>query len=303
MVEPGGAGREGSAVRDGGGPSTTDPAPQRPRRGQRVQRYSRGRTAHNRPGFPKAAAGPAVRDGEGRRILRRSPGAGRGGFSGAAGGGTTVGAEPACSAAQPGAGWGAAVKGGAQKKTDLGPFTSTLLLHYSATLRASVPGCSADALRRTTTALHSGSPSLLRATSGSMSSCESPPAFDFGLPSVRGRSRESRPPVGASAAVRVSAAQPLGSPPLLTAIPATPAIRVRRRGLSSSAARVAPAAHRHPGHPCYSRPPSGPPLPPPAGVTAPPRRYGRPPAAGESPASSSRRASPARGSTAYRPAP
>lgn len=40
-----------------------------------------------------------------------------------------------------------------------------------------------------------------------------------------------------------------------------------------------------------------------AGVTAPPRRYGRPPAAGESPASNSRRASPARDSTAYRPAP
>lgn len=43
--------------------------------------------------------------------------------------------------------------------------------------------------------------------------------------------------------------------------------------------------------------------PPPAGVTAPPRRYGRPPATGESPASSLRRASPARDSTAYRPAP
>ncbi len=40
-----------------------------------------------------------------------------------------------------------------------------------------------------------------------------------------------------------------------------------------------------------------------AGVTAPPRRYGRPPATGESPASSSRKASPARDSTAYRPAP
>lgn len=40
-----------------------------------------------------------------------------------------------------------------------------------------------------------------------------------------------------------------------------------------------------------------------AGVTAPPRQYGRPPATGESPASSSRRASPARDSTAYRPAP
>lgn len=40
-----------------------------------------------------------------------------------------------------------------------------------------------------------------------------------------------------------------------------------------------------------------------AGVTAPPRQYGRPPATGESPASNLRRASPARDSTAYRPAP
>lgn len=111
----------------------------------------------------------------------------------------------------------------------------------------------------------------------------------------------------------------------------------RRSGLSRlaagiSAVRVAPRESRRPppgsqfsaarGH--SSQPPSGPISQPPgvsavrcpepspqplllapsaAGVTAPPRRYGRPPAAGESPASSSRRASPARDSTAYRPAP
>ena len=101
----------------------------------------------------------------------------------------------------------------------------------------------------------------------------------------------------------------------------------RRSGLSRlaagiSAVRVAPRESLRPppgsqfsaaGVTVLSRPGSRPsaarnlpsPLlaPPPAGVTAPPRRYGRPPAAGESPASSSRRASPARDSTAYRPAP
>ena len=65
------------------------------------------------------------------------------------------------------------------------------LLHYSATLRASAPGCSSDTPCRTTTAPHSGSPSLLRETSGSMFSCNSLSAFDFGLPVGRGHSRES----------------------------------------------------------------------------------------------------------------
>lgn len=67
------------------------------------------------------------------------------------------------------------------KKTDLGPFTS-----ISATLRASAPGCSSDTPCRTTTAPHSGSPSLLRETSGSMFSCNILSAFDFGLPVGRG---------------------------------------------------------------------------------------------------------------------
>ena len=60
------------------------------------------------------------------------------------------------------------------------------LLHYSATLRASAPGCSSDTPCRTTTAPHSGNPSLLRETSGSMFSCNSLSAFDFGLPVGRG---------------------------------------------------------------------------------------------------------------------
>ena len=74
------------------------------------------------------------------------------------------------------------------KKTDLGPFTSTLPPYYPypATLRAVAPGCSSDTPCRTTTAPHSGSPSLLRETSGSMFSCNSLSAFDFGLPVGRG---------------------------------------------------------------------------------------------------------------------
>ena len=97
---------------------------------------------------------------------------------------------------------------------------------------------------------------------------------------------------------------------------------VRVAPVKAAAARVVPvkaAAHRPgpstqpPGVTVLSRPGSRPSAarnlpslllaPSAAGVTAPPRQYGRPPATGESPASSLRRASPARDSTAYRPAP
>lgn len=157
---------------------------------------------------------------------------------------------------------------GTKKRTSVRSLL--FLLHYSATLRASAPGCSSDTPCRTTTAPHSGSPSLLRETSGSMFSCNSLSAFDFGLPVGRGHSRESlRPPPGSQfSAARVTVLSRPGSRP--------------------SAARNLPSLLLAPSA---------------AGVTAPPRRYGRPPAAGESPASSSRRASPARDSTAYRPAP
>lgn len=104
------------------------------------------------------------------------------------------------------------------------------LLHYSATLRASAPGCSSDAPCRATTAPHSGSPSLLRETSGSMFSCNSLSAFDFGLPVGRGHSRES---------LRHPEPQPLS-----------------RLAAGISAVRVAPpvkASARRPGH--SSQPP------------------------------------------------
>lgn len=129
------------------------------------------------------------------------------------------------------------------------------------------------------------------------------------LPSI-----SARPPVGVTA-VKASAIRSLSRS------------AARRSGLSRlaagiSAVRVAPRESLRPppgsqfsaaGVTVLSRPGSRPSAarnlpslllaPSAAGVTAPPRQYGRPPATGESPASSLRRASPARDSTAYRPAP
>lgn len=132
-------------------------------------------------------------------------------------------------------------------------------------------------------------------------------------PSVGGHSRESlrhpepqplsRPPVGAQPPGRRNLSRP-GSPresrsrsgrpreslrpPPGSQFSAAGVIVLSRPGSRPSAARNLPSLLLAPSA---------------AGVTAPPRRYGRPPAAGESPASSSRRASPAWDSTAYRPAP
>lgn len=132
-------------------------------------------------------------------------------------------------------------------------------------------------------------------------------------PSVGGHSSESlrhpepqplsRPPVGAQPPGRRNLSRP-GSPresrsrsgrpreslrpPPGSQFSAAGVIVLSRPGSRPSAARNLPSLLLAPSA---------------AGVTAPPRRYGRPPAAGESPASSSRRASPARDSTAYRPAP
>ena len=137
---------------------------------------------------------------------------------------------------------------------------------------------------------------LARARLPSISAC--PPVGSQQL-SRSGRLCYSRSPPGVTtvkaSAIGASAAQPSGA-----ARRSEPQLPSGSQQLSRS------------GRPRCS-PPSGPPLlfasaaraapAPAAGVTAPPRRYGRPPAAGESPASSSRRASPARDSTAYRPAP
>lgn len=122
-------------------------------------------------------------------------------------------------------------------------------------------------------------------------------------PSVGGHSRESlrhpepqplsRPPVGAQPPGRRNLSRP-GSPreslrpPPGSQFSAAGVTVLSRPGSRPSAARNLPSLLLAPSA---------------AGVTAPPRQYGRPPATGESPASSLRRASPARDSTAYRPAP
>ncbi len=131
------------------------------------------------------------RRGRGQRVQRRGIGAGRG-VQRCRRDGTAAGSQKKCSEGKmrPPPGRKKSVPRGrcaaarthtGTKKTDLGPFTS-----ISATLRASAPGCSSDTPCRTTTAPHSGSPSLLRETSGSMFSCNSLSAFDFGLPVGRG---------------------------------------------------------------------------------------------------------------------
>lgn len=166
------------------------------------------------------AGGSAVEPGRGQRVQRWGPvrdGGGTGGGSAA-----QAGAGPACSAARDRGGTGSSeVQTGragrrvakkvfrredapaarTQKKCSEGkvrrrpntyghkknrPRSVHFYFCYSATLRASAPGCSSDTPCRTTTAPHSGSPSLLRETSGSMFSCNSLSAFDFGLPVGRG---------------------------------------------------------------------------------------------------------------------
>lgn len=136
---------------------------------------------------------------------------------------------------------------GTKKRTSVRSLL--FLLHYSATLRASAPGCSSDTPCRTTTAPHSGSPSLLRETSGSMFSCNSLSAFDFGLPVGRGHSRES---------LRHPEPQPLSRPPVGAQPPG-------RRNLSRPGSPPVKASARRPGH--SSQPPSGP-ISQPPGVSA-----------------------------------
>lgn len=171
------------------------------------------------------------RRGRGQRVQRRGIGAGRG-VQRCRRDGPAAGSQKKCSEGKmrPPPGRKKSVPRGrcAAARTHTGTKKRTsvrsllFLLHYSATLRASAPGCSSDTPCRTTTAPHSGSPSLLRETSGSMFSCNSLSAFDFGPPAGRGHSRS---PLGVptSAAVRgvsvkapiigVSAARRPGSPP------------------------------------------------------------------------------------------
>lgn len=259
---PTGRGPACSAARDGDG--------------QGVLRWSRGGASAfsggARCGTGAEQAGVLRRRrGRGQRVQRRGIGAGRG-VQRCRRDGPAAGSQKKCSEGKmrPPPGRKKSVPRGrcaaarthtGTKKTDLGPFTS-----ISATLRASAPGCSSDTPCRTTTAPHSGSPSLLRETSGSMFSCNSLSAFDFGLPVGRGHSRESlrhpepqplsRPPVGAQPPGRRNLSRP-GSPRESRSRSGRP--RESRRpppGSQFSAAR---------GH--SSQPPSGP-ISQPSGVSA-----------------------------------
>lgn len=290
----------------------------------------RGRVAALRGRFP----GP--QPGEGQRVQRRGTGAGRG-VQRCRRDGPAAGSQKKCSEGKmrPPPGRKKSVPRGrcaaarthtGTKKTDLGPFTSisaTLLL-YGLLLRDARP-------------IHPAARQRLR-TPGARLFCGRLPAAcspaTACLPSI-----SVCPSVGVTAvkasAIRSlsrSAARRSGLSRLAAGISA-----VRVAPVKAAAARVVPvkaAAHRpgpssqppgsqfsaagvtvlsrHPV-PSLSRPGSRPSAarnlpslllaPSAAGVTAPPRQYGRPPATGESPASSLRRASPARDSTAYRPAP
>lgn len=207
------------------------------------------------------------------------------------------------------------------KKTDLGPFTSIFatLLCYSTgfcsgmLVRYTLPHDNGSALRepvsfagdfrqhvllqqpvclRFRSARRSGvtavKASAIRSLSRSAARRSGLSRLAAGISAVRVA------PVKAAAArvVPVKAAAhrpgPSSQPPGVTVLSRHPVPSLSRPGSRPSAARNLPSLLLAPSA---------------AGVTAPPRQYGRPPATGESPASSLRRASPARDSTAYRPAP
>ena len=307
-VEPGG----GASVFSGAGRGQAGGSAVEPGRGQRVQRWGPVRDGGGTGGgsAAQAGAGPACsaardRGGTGSsevqtgRAGRREGGGGMASrppprplpkaAAGCKADGRAAGSQKKCSEGKmrPPPGRKKSVPRGrcaaarthtGTKKTDLGPFTS-----ISATLLCYSTGFCSGMLVRYTLPRDNGSalrePVSLRATSGSMFSCNSLSAFDFGLPVGRGHSRES---------LRHPEPQPLSRPPVGSQFSAAGVTVLSRPGSRPSAARNLPSLLLAPSA---------------AGVTAPPRQYGRPPATGESPASSLRRASPARDSTAYRPAP
>jgi len=208
-VRDGGGTGGGSAAQAGAGPACSA---ERDRAVQVVLRWS----PEAEPACSAAqdgggtGGGSAVEPGRGQRVQRRGIGAGRG-VQRCRRDGPAAGSQKKCSEGKmrPPPGRKKSVPKGrcarrqdakkvfrredapppehirAQKKRT-SVRSLLFLLHYSATLRASAPGCSSDTPCRTTTAPHSGSPSLLRETSGSMFSCNSLSAFDFGLPAGRG---------------------------------------------------------------------------------------------------------------------
>lgn len=189
------------------------------------------------------------------------------------------------------------------KKTDLGPFTSisATLLCYSTgfcsgmLVRYTLPHDNGSALREPVSFAGDfrqhvllQQPVCLRFRSARRSGVTAVKASAIRSlsRSAARRSGLSRLAAGISA-VRVAPRESLRPPPG-SQFSAAGVTVLSRPGSRPSAARNLPSLLLAPSA---------------AGVTAPPRRYGRPPATGESPASSLRRASPARDSTAYRPAP
>lgn len=273
-----------------------------------------GRVAALRGRFP----GP--QPGEGQRVQRRGIGAGRG-VQRCRRDGPAAGSQKKCSEGKmrPPPGRKKSVPRGrcaaarthtGTKKTDLGPFTSisATLLCYSTgfcsgmLVRYTLPHDNGSALREPVSFAGDfrqhvllQQPVCLRFRSARRSGSQPLAARSSNLRrrqgcfresrSRSGRPRESRrPPPGSQfSAARGHSSQPPGSQFSAAGVPS-----LSRPGSRPSAARNLPSLLLAPSA---------------AGVTAPPRQYGRPPATGESPASSSRRASPARDSTAYRPAP
>ena len=296
-----GPNRERASVFSGAGRGRAGGSAVEPGRDQRVQRRGTG-AVHGVLRWSRGGAGVFSggarcgtgaeqagvlrrRRGRGQRVQRRGIGAGRG-VQRCRRDGPAAGSQKKCSEGKmrPPPGRKKSVPKGrcaaarthtGTKKTDLGPFTS-----ISATLLCYSTGFCSGMLVRYTLPHDNGS------------ALREPVSFagDF-----RQHVLLQQP-----VCLRFRSARRSG----VTAMKAS-AIRslsrsaARRSGLSRlaagiSAVRVAPRESL--------RPPPGSQFSA-AGVTAPPRRYGRPPATGESPASSLRRASPARDSTAYRPAP
>lgn len=298
-----GPNRERASVFSGAGRGRAGGSAVEPGRDQRVQRRGTGRC--------RWFCGGARRRSQ--RVQRRGIGAGRG-VQRCRRDGPAAGSQKKCSEGKmrPPPGRKKSVPRGrcaaarthtGTKKTDLGPFTSisATLLCYSTgfcsgmLVRYTLPHDNGSALREPVSFAGDfrqhvllQQPVCLRFRSARRSGVTAVKASAIRSlsRSAARRSGLSRLAAGISA-VRVAPRESLRPPPG-SQFSAAGVTVLSRPGSRPSAARNLPSLLLAPSA---------------AGVTAPPRRYGRPPATGESPASSLRRASPARDSTAYRPAP
>ena len=321
-----GPNRERASVFSGAGRGRAGGSAVEPGRDQRVQRRGTGRCrwfcggARRRSQRVQRRRTGAVqagvlrrRRGRGQRVQRRGIGAGRG-VQRCRRDGPAAGSQKKCyeGKMRPPPGRKKSVPRGrcaaarthtGTKKTDLGPFTSisATLLCYSTgfcsgmLVRYTLPHDNGSALREPVSFAGDfrqhvllQQPVCLRFRSARRSGVTAVKASAIRSlsRSAARRSGLSRLAAGISA-VRVAPRESLRPPPG-SQFSAAGVTVLSRPGSRPSAARNLPSLLLAPSA---------------AGVTAPPRQYGRPPATGESPASSLRRASPARDSTAYRPAP